>query len=278
MTRIVLIALSLIALGSAQAEFKVGKNIGAFKSVNSESYSLAIMTETKVKSLDQLDQNSPVAVSFSPATTPLNFKSLKLLWLFRRASDMAKFNKSDDTLWLSPIQAIEGDPRESDPQIGEQLHHAPMQNFEAWQIEEGSEEIVVAVTDDGVDIHHPDLKNRIWINDREIPGNGKDDDGNGYIDDVKGWDFSDNDADPSQGANHGTHVAGIIVAEKGNNVGLAGTAPNVRVMPLRFYGGRRRWNSNYFRVISMLLIMERRSLRLLLISMVILETLFTLRR
>jgi hypothetical protein len=104
------------------------------------------------------------------------------------------------------------------------------------------EKIVVAVIDSGVNINHPDLEERIWLNKFEISDNGIDDDNNGFIDDVNGWDFVLNDFDPSpkkgalsssDGLNHGTIIAGIISAKSNNGIGVSGIASNARIMPLR---------------------------------------------
>lgn len=113
---------------------------------------------------------------------------------------------------------------------------------DAWEFSKGSPNVTVAVIDSGVDLSHPDLRDRIWTNPGEIPGNGIDDDKDGYVDDVHGWDFVDGDADPdpevkeasqSEGANHGTLVAGIIGAAGDNGIGVAGAAWNIKLMPLR---------------------------------------------
>lgn len=103
----------------------------------------------------------------------------------------------------------------------------------AWDITKGSNSVVVAVIDSGVDYDHPDLKNNIWINNKEIPDNYIDDDSNGYIDDVNGWDFYWNNNDPDDYNGHGTHVSGTIAAAS-NSSGVVGVAPNVKIMPLRF--------------------------------------------
>lgn len=110
---------------------------------------------------------------------------------------------------------------------------------EAWEFTKGSQDVVVAVIDTGVDINHPDLAGRIWTNPGEIANNGIDDDGNGKIDDTNGWDFYNNDStvyDSAVHDVHGTHVAGTIAAEVNNSIGVAGVAPNVKIMPLKFIG------------------------------------------
>jgi len=104
---------------------------------------------------------------------------------------------------------------------------------EAWDITTGSSDVVVAVIDSGADYNHPDLSANIWTNPDEIAGNGIDDDGNGYIDDIRGWDFVDDDNDPVDSNNHGTHVAGTIAAVGNNSTGVTGVCWSAKVMILR---------------------------------------------
>ena len=96
----------------------------------------------------------------------------------------------------------------------------------------GVSDVVIAVIDTGVDYNHLDLRNNIWVNSAEIADNGIDDDGNGYIDDINGWDCVGDDKDPMDDNGHGTHVAGIIAAEN-NKIGTVGIAYNCKVMVLK---------------------------------------------
>ncbi|MEP0831206.1 S8 family peptidase [Microcoleus sp. AS-A8] len=103
---------------------------------------------------------------------------------------------------------------------------------EAWAQGFTGEGIVVAVIDTGVDYTHLDLDGNIWVNEGEIAGNGIDDDDNGFVDDVRGWDFVANDNNPMDEQGHGTHVAGTIAAEK-NDFGVTGVAYNAKIMAVR---------------------------------------------
>ncbi|MFX1505502.1 MAG: S8 family serine peptidase [Promethearchaeota archaeon] len=103
----------------------------------------------------------------------------------------------------------------------------------AWNYTQGRSKIVVAVIDSGIDFSHPDLVNQSWKNSDEIPDNGIDDDKNGYVDDIVGWDFRDNDNDPSPGHKHGTFIAGLIAADDDNHISV-GIAPKIKLMAIRF--------------------------------------------
>src|SRR4029450_12880336 len=101
----------------------------------------------------------------------------------------------------------------------------------AWDVSTGSRSVVVAVLDTGIDYNHIDLRDNIWVNPGEIPGNGIDDDENGLTDDVHGWDFSHGDNDPMDDEGHGTHVAGTIGAVGNNATGVVGVSWQVALMP-----------------------------------------------
>ena len=105
----------------------------------------------------------------------------------------------------------------------------------AWRINTGDPSIVIAIVDSGIDLDHPDLENKLWLNTGEIPSNGQDDDGNGFIDDVHGYDFWNDDPDPDDDHyyGHGSHVAGIAAAATDNWIGVAALGWNSTLMSLK---------------------------------------------
>lgn len=102
----------------------------------------------------------------------------------------------------------------------------------AWDVVKGLG-ITVAVIDTGIDYNHEDISVNVWTNEGETPDNGRDDDNNGYIDDIRGWDFSNNDNDPLDDNGHGTHVAGSIDAVGDNGIGVVGVAYQSRIMAIK---------------------------------------------
>ncbi|HCX59069.1 MAG TPA: hypothetical protein DG355_00220, partial [Candidatus Cloacimonas sp.] len=142
------------------------------------------------------------------------------------------------------LRKMHGNP--NDPLFPRQLHH--LVNLPtAWDYGTGNQQIIVGVIDSGMLINHPDLAGNVYKNLGEIPDNGIDDDGNGYVDDWCGWDFVDapqmsdvalgdyleQDNDVEDENFHGTHVSGIIGAMGNNGIGISGVCWNVRLMPLR---------------------------------------------
>lgn len=121
----------------------------------------------------------------------------------------------------------------NDPTWPDQWDMRAIRTNYAWDTQRGDPSVIVAVIDTGVFVGHPDLAPNIWVNTGEIPNNGIDDDGDGYIDDVNGYDFSHNDGNPDDVYGHGTACAGIVAAAQDNNIGVSGVAPYCRIMALK---------------------------------------------
>ena len=143
-------------------------------------------------------------------------------------------------MWdLEDVPAYSASPPEvpNDPLFSDAPYMQRYQLPDAWGMVKGEEgAVVIAIADVGTDWRHPDLANNVWTNSGEIPDNGIDDDGNGFVDDVHGWNFSTNSpvapGRPTGSSRHGTAVAGAAAAEANNGMGMAGTSWNARFMPL----------------------------------------------
>ncbi len=174
---------------------------------------------------------------------PLRIKALELY--ARSNPDFSKLGLRPDN---PTIPATPNSQKGTDPLFQNQWGMLDIGVLQAWKVTTGSPEMIVAVIDTGVDYTHEDLLPNMWRNTKEIPDNGLDDDQNGYVDDIVGWDFvskdnkpydlaTDNPLDLLKGdANpgHGTHCAGNVAAKLNNKLGIAGVAPNVKIMGLRF--------------------------------------------
>lgn len=158
------------------------------------------------------------------------------------------YRNDPNIVWAEPnyIYRITVEP--NDPYYSSQWYLPKIQAPAAWDLQQGSSTVVIGIIDSGVDTDHPDLASHIWTNSGETPGNGKDDDANGFVDDVHGWDFvqMNNDPNPNpdgrdnnnmygpdDGVDHGTHVAGITAAIGNNSAGIAGVSWNCSIMPVR---------------------------------------------
>jgi serine protease len=150
----------------------------------------------------------------------------------------------------------------NDPSTGSQYYLNKIRAFEAWDISKSNTDVVIAILDSGGDLDHPDLASKLFINQNEIPDNGIDDDENGYVDDVYGWDFSGatrdligtpgfkGDNDPSiikgGGHMHGTMVAGCAAASTDNGIGIAGVGFNARLLFTKHYADDQPESDNFY--------------------------------
>ncbi|MGD0273341.1 MAG: S8 family serine peptidase [Gaiellaceae bacterium] len=154
--------------------------------------------------------------------------------------------------WAEPnfVQELHKDYVPNDPLFPQQWHlrntgqsggtvNADAHLSGAWDLQTGGPDTTIAIIDDGVQLTHPDLSANIYTNPGEIPGNGVDDDGNGYVDDVHGWNFlsNNNNANPTGFTgdidSHGTAVAGVAAARGDNGIGVAGACPNCTILPVK---------------------------------------------
>lgn len=238
------------------------KSLGLKQERISEDWLLVSGSPQKIKSL--LSAKSSGAIEYSQPNykvslienykieDPLRRTALEMFLSRNPDADFTKAARRDNP----EIPAAPTVANGSDPLFARQWGMLDIGMSNAWGISRGSNKIVVAVIDTGVDYTHEDLVANMWRNPgeagtdsqgRDKSTNGVDDDGNGYIDDVVGWDFVTNDNKPYDlassgfgtllgGGNpgHGTHCAGNVAARGQNNVGISGVAPNAQIMALRF--------------------------------------------
>jgi subtilisin family serine protease len=167
----------------------------------------------------------------------------------RRARHRAGVVTAEPNIVFSPMEVVPTDPYFAEQwalRNTGQLHDiadppplsasgtadADVDATDAWATSTGSADTVIAVIDSGIDLANPDLASSLWTNPGEVPANGIDDDANGYVDDVEGWDFEADDAVPEDTEGHGTHIAGVIAAGM-NGAGTVGICPGCRIMVLK---------------------------------------------
>lgn len=228
---------SLARAQSANADFAAGRLLIKMRQGNT-----AMRSATPLPGIASMRPLDPTAASARSADTAT--------WFVAELDDStdvasaldALANRSDvefvEPDYIARVPEAEADAATgssmTDPGADEQYALSKIQAEAAWQINGGSPSIIVALVDTGVQQDHPDLQEQLWHNSRETL-NGIDDDGNGMVDDVAGWNFVNNSNDPEDDADHGTHVAGIVGAVRDNQLGVAGAA-DVTLMPVKVLG------------------------------------------
>lgn len=187
-----------------------------------------------INSIEKLDQTE--TSSFLSNVYKLKFPQDKSI-----SSVLSEYLKDSNVEYAEPnfiysICSLPNDPYFSKQWALNQSNDVDIDAPEAWDLETGIKNIVIAVVDSGIDYNHPDLKDNVWINKNEIPGNNIDDDGNGFVDDVMGWNFTGNNNDPLDELGHGTHCSGIIGAVGNNSIGISGVCWNCSIMPVKVFG------------------------------------------
>jgi subtilisin family serine protease len=161
---------------------------------------------------------------------------------------VAKFKKHKDVLYVEPNYVLTADVTPNDTRFAELYGMrntgqtggtagADIKAYQAWDQFTGDPNLKIGIIDTGVDYNHPDLAANIWTNPGEIPGNGIDDDANGYVDDIHGYDFYNNDGDPFDDNGHGSHCAGTIAGVGNNNLGVAGVCWSGKIVGIKFLSG-----------------------------------------
>ncbi len=182
-------------------------------------------------------------------TTPLGRSGALLVRLGapQAAASVARHSHDPDLAYIEPNYVYEAEAVPNESWFSQQwallntgqtggTPGADINATAAWDLATGLPSVVIAILDSGIDFGHPDLAANIYVNPGEVAGNGLDDDGNGYVDDVHGWDFVNEDNDPQDDNGHGTFMAGIIGAEANNGQGIAGVCWRVSLLPLKFLG------------------------------------------
>lgn len=262
---VTLIACSLAACGAG--DDNKNNNTQSLSGVSSPSCSVAGITEdgadmaAALAVRDGADRHAPHTRFIVKMSRPEAAEAAVTDGSLARAADGATTERlSDDTVlmqlpeatsaaelseklgregfeYVEPDELVTYALASNDTSLAKQWAHDMVKSAQAWDISRGSAGVTVAILDSGVDYNHPDLRANMWQNPREISGNGLDDDGNGYVDDVYGWNFVSNNNRPlaDDGSTyHGTHVAGTVGAVGNNGLGISGHAQTVKLMALKF--------------------------------------------
>jgi|GEM_PF-3925436 len=196
-----------------------------------------VKTDSELSSMN-LVRSQKIESTYSSFIHP-SLSNVHVIYLTEKIS-LAEFKNllKDDNYELAepaPIVELFWTPNDYD---NNSYHLDLIQAEEAWNISNDGSSVVIGIIDDAVDINHADLASNIWTNTLEIPNNGIDEDGNGFIDDTSGWDFGNNDNTPTPydglvNLTHGTHVAGIAAGVTNNSQGVSSLSANAKILPVK---------------------------------------------
>jgi len=191
-------------------------------------------------------QISKIEKAFPEAKSPLNPQRVDLSRIYRihfpatvDAVKLACKLATDESIeYAEPLYLRELAFVPNDSLYNKQWHLQKIQAEKAWDLQKGDSTVIVGIVDSGVDWLHPDLASKIWINPDEIPDNGLDDDNNGFVDDIRGWDFGEADNEPRNTSSaltaaHGSHTAGIAAAATNNQIGVASIGFHCKIMAIK---------------------------------------------
>lgn len=218
-----------------------------------------LIVKLKNQPIIQADQSVSLPQSIVQFLEPYSIKSSRVLFpnLVNESSSTIgriieiKYESDEDPLfissklsivdlfeWIEPRFVYELSFIPNDPSYNQQYTLTRINAAQAWDISQGDTSVAIGIVDTGVDWDHPDLEANIWINWNEIPNNGIDDDNNGFIDDIRGWDFGGLNGTPDNNPmedqpDHGTHVAGIASAVTNNGIGVASIGFKCKIMAIK---------------------------------------------
>ena len=216
-------------------EFKAGEIIVKFKEGIPQARVQSLLLAEDVSILDEMDNLGLMLLSVPKGRELEKAEELNRNPLVEYAEPNYVVQIADP-IAAEPhygLRALDVEP--DDPYFPSQWNLPKIEAPAAWDITTGSDKVVIAFVDSGVDLDHPELKDKIWTNADEIPDNNIDDDGNGYVDDVHGWDFVNWHGEPQDGYWHGTFMASIAAAMTNNDDGVAGVSWGAQIMPIKVF-------------------------------------------
>ncbi len=229
-----------ISLNSSNLTVNQSSTLNTSNSTNYRKDEIFVRFKSNSSNKASLDEISKKINLQIGATVIKEFPEVKGLQLVKISGNvslqdaLAKYLANPNVLYAEPNYIYKQEAFPDDSYYNNEWGLSQINASLAWNITTGSGKVIIAIVDSGIDLNHPDLKSHIWINLGEIPGNKIDDDHNGYVDDVYGWNFAGDNNNVTDDDGHGTHVAGIIAAVGNNTMGIAGVMWNVTIIPIKF--------------------------------------------